>query len=497
MSPSSSRISSRGRAIFITLALVMVWAPLYRSGKAPLALLGIEWLALCGLALVAWGGDASLHHLKRFERVLLGALVALPVVHLMPVPASMRLALPGQGDYYSALAAVNAQGMATLSLDAQLTLKALLTLLIPVAVYWMTRVLHANQIKQLVGLMLLVAGVQATIGLVQYGVAADPDSFWHFGLQPGNNARGTWTSRNNFAGFLNLALMIALALFMATLGRHRAAAGEQSLRDRLIYLSTWQGHRAFVYGFLALLILLAVIFTRSRMGILTSIVGVVVATMAYARRIGGENVYGLTGTIIASVMGAAVAIGLGPVFARFAQQDPLGDGRSLIFSGTFEGIGHFFPLGSGVGTYVEAFPRFQALEQSMYTINRAHNSYLEWLFTGGLPAALLIAAFLFFYVRQWLRMGSVWSEFRFIQTGAGIGCALTLMHDMADYNLFIPANLVYFAFLAGVFFHPHRDMPRAKQRGKKRSKVDEVRSRVILPEVPAGQLNPFDEPRPA
>ena len=48
----------------------------------------------------------------------------------------------------------------------------------------------------------------------------------------------------NAKGVTLIELMIALALFMATLGRHKQVAGSQSVRERLVYLSTWQGHRA-------------------------------------------------------------------------------------------------------------------------------------------------------------------------------------------------------------------------------------------------------------
>jgi hypothetical protein len=58
------------------------------------------------------------------------------------------------------------------------------------------------------------------------------------------------------------------------------------------------------------------------------------------------------------------------------------------------------------------------------------------------------------YAVRWLKVWTweEWSRFRFIQVGAGIGILLLLLHSLADFNLHIPANVVYFAFLAGVFF---------------------------------------------
>ena len=484
--------SPRARASFWLLVLLLLISPLYLSSKPPLAIMVLELLSLLGLLILGWGGNDHRHSLRRVERWVLWALILAPALYLIPVPADVRLLLPGQGDYYLALQAVGAEGWVSVSLDASSTLKALAVLLIPVVVFALTRALRARDLSRLVGVLLLIAAFQAGIGLIQFGVAADPQNFWHFGEPPGHNARGTWSSRNNFAGFLNLALMMAIAFFMATLGRHRQQMTNESFRDRLVYWSTWQGHRAFVYGFIALLVLTAIVFTRSRMGIMTSMLGVMLATVFFARRIGGDNAYGLTGTILAGVLGVGTTIGLGPVLARFSQADPLADGRSYIFDGAFQGIGHFFPLGSGPGTFVEVFPRFQAWEMATVTINRAHNSYLEWLFTMGMPAAVLMAVLLFLFVRQWFRLGDTWSEFRFLQTGAGLGCLLTLVHELVDYNLFVGANVVAFAFLAGIFFHPHRDQPKVKTRSKSESPVDAVRARVDLPSVDSAD-NPFSE----
>lgn len=483
---------ARARASFWLLVLLLLGSPLYLSSKPPLALMALELLSLLGLLVLGWGGNDHLHSLRRAEHWVLWALILVPALYLIPFPAGVRLLLPGQGDYYAALQAVGADGWVSVSLDTADTLKALAYLLVPVVVFALTRGLRARELRRLVGVFLLMAAVQAGIGLIQFGVAADTQSFWHFGEPPGHNARGTWSSRNNFAGFLNLALMMAIAFFMATLGRHKQQMADESFRDRLVYWSTWQGHRAFVYGFIALLVLTAIVFTRSRIGIMTSMLGIMLATVFFARRIGGDNAFGLTGTILAVVLGVGTTIGLGPVLARFSQADPLADGRSYIFDGAFQGIGHFFPLGSGPGTFVEAFPRFQAWEMATFTINRAHNSYLEWLFTMGMPAAVLMGVVLFLFARQWFRLGDTWSEFRFLQTGAGLGCLLTLVHELVDYNLFVPANVVAFAFLAGVFFHPHRDQPKVKARTKSESTVEAMRARVHLPSVDSA-VNPFSE----
>ena len=75
---------------------------------------------------------------------------------------------------------------------------------------------------------------------------------------------------------------------------------------------------------------------------------------------------------------------------------------------------------------------------------------------GGFIAGILIVLFLWFYIRRWpgVWVKGYWSTFQFIQVGAGIGVLLMGLHGLTDFNLHIPANAIYFAFLAAVFFYP-------------------------------------------
>lgn len=464
------------------LAALVVLAPLFRAGKAPLGLMTLELLALAGL-LVFFVHRAGRANLPLAEKLLLGALVVFPLLQLVPLPGVSRAQLPGQADMYLALQAAGVEeGWATLSALPRETLAGWLILLVPVAVYLLTRSLPVNSLRGVLVILFWMAGFQACLGLVQFGTF--PDLTWYLGMERTHHgsAVGTYTSRNNFVGFMYLSLMASLALFMATLGKHRQAGGKRSLRQKLEYFATPEGHRAFVYGALALLLLLAIVFSRSRAGIGLTMLGVVLASAAFSSRIGGGNVYGLTGRIVSLVAALGIAIGLGPVWERFSAQDPLTDGRWIIFDGVFQGIGQFFPFGSGTGTFVHTFPAFQDLSQAAFTINRAHNSYLEWIYNGGVVAIGMIIAFLAVYALRWRKVWKKgeWGEFRYIQVGAGLGMLLMLLHDLVDYNLFVPANMAYFAFFAGLFFYPYQEPVRIKQRRSKPDHTSEARSRQSL-----------------
>jgi len=91
---------------------------------------------------------------------------------------------------------------------------------------------------------------------------------------------------------------------------------------------------------------------------------------------------------------------------------------------------------------------------------------------GGLVSAALILGFGWFYLRRWTEVWyrGRWSTFRFIQVGAGISILLLALHGLVDFNFHIPANAVFFAFLAGVFFHRHNEEARDEEAAAARRK---------------------------
>ncbi len=482
------------------LAAMLVFAPLFRSGQPALALLVLELLALGILVLVLWRPRPRL--IGAWEALALTLLAAFALLYLIPLPAVVAEWLPGRQPYRAALSLIGGgagEGAATLSLYPLETESALLFLLVPIAVFLGTRLLDRRGLLRLVHLLLGIGAAQALLGLLQYGAGEGSPELFGVSLADIRSAVGTYSNRNHLAGLLEMLLPVALALMFWSAGRGRRDSG-RDWRDRIAFLASMRGHAAVLYGAIALLLLLGVVFTRSRAGITLSLLGVLLSALFFARRIGGDNVYGPTGTVVAFAVAIGVAIGLVPVLDRFSVEGAINDARWSIYSSTMDGIGAFSPLGSGPGNYPDIFPAFQPLELGRWFINHAHNDYLEWLFEGGLLAAGLIALLLLLYGRQWLSMRTrePWSQLRFVQIGAGIGTLLLLLHSLVDFNLHIPANVVYFAFLIGIFFA--RPEPEAEPaRPRRRRTTDLERSATAAPATggplaapPQGQIkNPF------
>ena len=472
VSPRPHTVAGTGRVHALLLGILLVFAPLLRGGTDPVALMTLELLALALLLAVLWRPRAGLVTAR--EALALLALAAIPLIYLVPVSADLLAWLPGRDRYLAGLRLVGDGALPTTlrpSLAPFATEAAWLTLLLPIAVFLAVRSLPAERVLLLIKVLLGVAALQATLGLMQFGGGRDSGLYLGMTFTHFDSAVGTYTNRNHLAGLMEMVLPITLALLLYSVGRDASGAGSaghrQRWRRRLSFFSTIRGHAAFAYGALGLLVLVGVVFSRSRAGITLSILGVLLAVGLFSRRLGGNNVYGPAGTLVVIAVGVGIAIGLVPVLDRFSVEGALADGRWTMFSATLDGIGAFFPLGSGPGTFPDVFPAFQPVELGRWFINRAHNDYLEWLFDGGIGAAVLILLMMGLYVFQWglITKASNWSRFRFVQVGAGIGILLLALHELVDYNLHTPANIIYFAFLAGVFFSDsERDLE--GQRGK-------------------------------
>lgn len=492
------------KAILALLIVLLVIAPLFRAGNTPLASLMLQWLGIVILVATLWTPRAV--PLSRVEIGILLLLVLVPILYLIPLPGAFVNGLPGR-DLYAAgealLSLETAPAWKPLSIHPNLTVAAGLSLLLPVAVFVGTRSLDGRGLLLLVKVLLGVALVQAVLGLIQFGTVQSGEMLMAVPGGHSDSATGTYANRNHLAGLLAMMLPLALAMLYYTLGHEDSAGGPRTgtWRRRAIFLGSTHGTAAILYGAVALLILVGLVFTRSRMGIAMGMLGLILTTLLFARRIGGSNTFGLTGTIVAVTLGFGVAIGLTPVLDRFTVTGVVEDARVDLFSATLLRLGELLPVGSGPGTFPSAFLPVQPIQFGGLLANHAHNDYLEWISDAGLIAAVLILVTLALFAYQWTRVyvRGAWSRTRFLQAGAGVGLLVLALHELVDYNLAIPANQAVLAFLAGIFFMPPERLDSTTDRRSRRRTPDlepptPIRMQGVAP--PPDQIpNPFQDSR--
>ncbi len=479
-------------ALPLLVATLLAVAPLFRGGNRPLPLLALELLALAVFAVFALQRTAPWAGLERSERFTLLLLPIIPLLALIPLPAAWWAALPGRALYADALALVgDTTAWRSASIVPFATQWSALALLPVLAVFLATRACTERHRVRLVHVLLALATLQALLGLAQYGTQ---NPVLYLGLDPSAAAQGTYTNRNHFAGLFEMVFPLAAALFAARFGqdpdRQRRYRGT-GLRAAFADLGTAQVNRYIVFLLLLVLFGLAIVFSRSRTGITLLIVGVIVTALSFAPRLGGRQSLRTAAGVIVLLAGAAAAVGLVPVLERFAQLDPVADARVSIARATVTGIGTFFPLGAGPGTFPEVFRRFHPGDVPLF-VNSAHNDYLEWLFEGGALAGLAIVLVLAVLVRRLVRVVRMpgWPRDRYLRIGAAIGILLLALHGLVDFNLRIPANAIFFAFLMGLLFAPETDEGEIRKDG---SRAPERSPPAATPE-PASAWQP--EPAP-
>lgn len=448
--------------LFAILGFILAFAPLFRGGNRPLALLVIN-LAGIGLATVLLWNPGRLLVIPIALRMLFFLILVSIAVYLIPLPKSWWLAISGREMYAEALRLVlgDADFWHSMSILPVHTEAMWFKMLTYISVFMATYCLPAPQVQRLVYMVVVIACLEAVVGLIQYGEG--PSSILRFGAtQHARDAIGTYANRDHLAGFLEMVNPIVLGLLVAELGHEQSnqnTAGSKR-RRRKEFFASLSGQRAVLMGLVAVLLLLSIVFTRSRGGIAMAMLGMFLAMLMFAWRLGGDNVYGSVGSIIALLVVLAAEIGLLPVLDRFSQ-DPMQDARWTLYATTIDGIGRFFPFGSGAGTFPFVYPAFQPVKLGGYFINHTHNDFLEAIFDLGLLAVILIFWALLLYFARWRAVRARqdrWGGFRFIQIGAGIGVLMLLLHSLLDFNLQIPANAAFFAFFAAIFFKDYKEV---------------------------------------
>ena len=345
---------------------------------------------------------------------------------------------------------------ATLSLYPHDTLLGFFKLLAYLAAFVLAAyAFEAREGKNVLTRGLIVLGsLEAAYGIVQY--LTGYQKIFGFTKQFYiDDATGTYINRNHFAGFLELVIPFAAMMVFYNLQSLSAHGVPERRRLRGGRYSLSLHPPILFYVFIVILLLIAVVFSRSRMGIFSVLASLIL--MAFLGRLGGGRRAWMVITllVIACSMTYAVWIGLDPVISRFetltpsALEDP--SGRVAIWKQASGIIRHYPTVGTGLGTFVVAFRRYQTTSLD-FLVDHAHNDYLEVTTdTGILGAALLFIPIIGLLFKMILAYVEARNPYRRSVLLACIGSsAALLIHSLTDFNLQIPANALLFAVILGI-----------------------------------------------
>ncbi len=427
---------------------LIIFAPLFRSGKTSLALMTIELLGIALLLIIFWGNLAK----GRLEKPIFWFLVISlmgALAYLIPLPSVVWEQLPGRAFYAEHLNwlsnTTDSYHYQALSLIPTRTIAGLLALLAPLGIFLTAISLPTRKLTWLVLVLLLTAFGQALLSMGQYFIQ-DQDLF--FRVWSGGIPLGTYINQNHFVAFMEMVEPLAIGLMMIVILSQTMGA---TLK---IILAT-------IFGLISLALTFTPLLTSSRMGAALLILSIFLSFWAMTtpeiRKKVAAPIFALRFVllILAIVIQFKVLQQIVTVtYAdRLAPQAALGDLRWTLYSTTWTAIQNFFPFGTGPGTTPQVYRLFQPHDVNAF-VNHTHNDYLELLLDMGIFGALIIGALIFIYIRRWLQL---WRDpgtgFKLLRTGAGVGILLALLYSLTDFGLHTPANAVFFALLFGIFLH--------------------------------------------
>lgn len=273
---------------------------------------------------------------------------------------------------------------------------------------------------------------------------------------PGAWVSGTFLNHNHFSGLMSMAVCLGFGLIIAV-GR-RGQARSEMIAQRL---------------FLAIpcaVMLLGLVLALSRGGWVSFLL-----TVPFFLALLWWNAHPLWSRVIA----VALAMGLIVlVFILGMNREPLlrrveglealyrqpeemtTDIRLSLWKSTLGMIRDHPWTGTGWGTYRSVYPAYR-LGSDFQSEEFAHNDYLQIAAGMGLPG---LGFFLLFLVMLF------WDGFRVIATrmddfwtlampGLLAGLFVILLHELVDFNLMLPSNLMFFLSLAGLVAGRAQEQP--------------------------------------
>ncbi|MDP3803004.1 O-antigen ligase [Brevundimonas sp.] len=422
-------------AAAILLALSFVFGGASRDHALRLALVELAALPL----LVLGAGRlirTGIWREHRFALGLLAAVIALPLIQLIPLPPAVWGSLPGRDQMVLALQLAGLEpGWSPLSLAPDHTWRSALALTPPAAFFIAMLSLSQPQRETLVRFCIAGAIVGIVLGAAQ--LASGGERLYPWATTDAGSVNGFFANRNHLASHLLIALPFAITLGAATLRRRNQRTS-----------ALWFG------ALFAGLVVVALAAIRSRAGI-TLFAPVMMASLlatwiAAGRGRPGPGLLLVVGAVGAALTAVAV-LALPPILARF-DTEGVPELRFERWPLVAETAQTYLPLGSGIGSFDPVYRSVEPLEELDGSFfNQAHNEYLEtWLEAGWLGAGLILAFLVWYARRCWSAWKAPPSRERDLQRAASIGVGVLLLHSVGDYPLRTAALAVVFALCCGL-----------------------------------------------
>lgn len=385
----------------------------------------------------------ALQGIDRLLVVLAGLTIAFPLLQVVKLPPEFWMRLPGREPVEESLKIIGQPGAwMSFSVDANRTGLAALSL-IPgvIALILAARASIEDRIAVLYAIV-AIGGLELFWGGLQ--LASGNRLFMLYQGAQHDQLQGSFAYHNAIGIFLVICLTIVVGL---------------PWRGR-----DWRTDLAIRLG-LGATFVVAVILTQSRSSMALMVFPALLLVWKLWSRFmsAGKQANWLSPRrgLFVVVLGVIVLAGAGwglagnqRVEQALSRFDDLHDARPMIWEDSWTTARAYWPVGSGMGTFMTVFNIHESLENLVPpATNRAHNDYLELSIEGGVPALLLLAAWAIFVLHRSTRAG-VGLRDRSLRTVTLISVLAIAGQSLIDYPLRSEAMLALAGLLLGLLSTP-------------------------------------------
>ena len=273
---------------------------------------------------------------------------------------------------------------------------------------------------------------------------------------PSAYVSGTFLNHNHFAGLMSMAICLGFGL-ITSVGRRGQARSEQ-IAERVVLAIPCAA------------MLLGLILSLSRGGWVSFLLAIpfFLALFWWNAHPLWSRVIAVAMVMVLVVLVFILRVNREPLLQRLATLDTLYyqpeemtlGNRLTLWKSSLAMIRDHPWSGTGWGTYRSVYPAYR-LGNTLQGVDFAHNGYLQIAAGMGLPG---LGFFLLFLVMLF------WEGFRVIASqgkdfwalampGILAGLFAILVHEVVDFNLMLPSNLIFFFSLAGIVVGRAQELP--------------------------------------
>jgi O-antigen ligase len=297
-------------------------------------------------------------------------------------------------------------------------------------------------IKQLIIVVMMVGVLESLYGMFEFF------SGHHHILNLDGSAlissvTGTFINRNYLAGYLLMVIPLSVGYLFS-----RETISTNRFMGWRHWLSSLDG-KTLLIGFSVIVMVLGLLFTASRMGILSLLLSFSLISFLFRNPEKGKRFSKTVVLIFGLALLWAVWIGLDAVISRFFSVSEGFEERWKFWVNTFQIFKDFPILGSGLGTFIQVFPMYRSFHITGL-VTHAENDFLQLASEVGLLGiGLLLVTFLFLFFKgvSRIRSMSYGEPGRYIGIGGLVGILALMFHSLVERNIQIPSNAFLYTML--------------------------------------------------